>query len=162
MPQASGSGKGCRCVSAERLASASMTRTASSVHALDPRRSRPRGDVVTCAVSLITVSRLCEQRRLGTAATPLDASALPGSGCVAEVRCAELGGTEAAAPVPDRCSHADIAEADYVRSAVTGQVGEEARVPVDPPASGEVAEVRDGERGRAEGPVAVVERDVDA
>ena len=40
MPHSAGSGKACRCVSAERLASASMRRTASSAHALEPRRSR--------------------------------------------------------------------------------------------------------------------------
>lgn len=40
MPQLSGSGKACRCVSAERLASASILRTASFAHGLESSRSR--------------------------------------------------------------------------------------------------------------------------
>src|SRR3982751_5739621 len=48
MPHSTGSGKVCRCVSAERFSSASRRRTASSVHALpEPARSRPFALIVT-------------------------------------------------------------------------------------------------------------------
>ena len=59
MPHSSGSGKACRCVSADRLASASMRRTASFAHARGSRgsRGRPFGDVVTRAVSPIPLAR---------------------------------------------------------------------------------------------------------
>ncbi len=57
MPHSAGSGKACRCVSAERLASASMRRTASSAHALEPEGLATVPGIVTCAVSPIGCSR---------------------------------------------------------------------------------------------------------
>ncbi len=54
-PQAAGIR--CRCVSAERFASASMRRTASLAHSLEPRRPRPLANVVTPVVSPIPASR---------------------------------------------------------------------------------------------------------
>ena len=68
MPQSAGSGKACRCVSAERLASASMRRTASSAHALEPLRSRPFRGVVTRAVSPIAQSRAARRPPFAPAA----------------------------------------------------------------------------------------------
>ena len=59
--------------------------------------------------------------------------------------------------------HAGIAETDDVRPPDTAQVGEEARMHVDAPAAGFVAEVADdGHRLEAERPVAVAVGDVDA
>ena len=51
MPQSGGSGKTCRWVSAERLASASMRRTDSLHHSREPMLSRPFGGILTPAVS---------------------------------------------------------------------------------------------------------------
>src|SRR5436190_8755789 len=47
IPHSGGSGNACRCVSAERLSSASMRRTASLAHSLEPWRSRLVPGVVT-------------------------------------------------------------------------------------------------------------------
>src|SRR5262249_20620633 len=54
-----------------------------------------------------------------------------------------------------------VSEADDVRAAVARDVDDEARVLVDTPASGDVAEVVDDPLRRLEGAVAVVARDVD-
>ena len=66
-------------------------------------------------------------------------------------------------PLDRRDVDPGVAEADDVSAAVTGDIGEEAGVPVDPPAAGLGAEVVDGRHGRVgEGAVSVGQRDVDA
>src|SRR5690606_14967811 len=70
---------------------------------------------------------------------------------------------EAAPSVAERHPHAFVAEADDVRDADASQIGEEARMPVDAPAPGDVAEILEHGHGREpEAAVAVAERHVDA
>ena len=67
---------------------------------------------------------------------------------------------ERAVGVCQRHVHAGIAEADDVGAAVAGDVGEEARMFLDPPAASLEAEVGQHGPGRAERPIAVAERDI--
>ena len=80
---------------------------------------------------------------------------LPAAGFEPEVVDDQAHRAERAIAVPERDVHAGIPKANDVGPAVTGHVGEEARVPVDPPAAGFEPEVVDDETNRAERAVAV-------
>ena len=82
----------------------------------------------------------------------------PATGLEAEVRQHELRRLERAVAIAQRRPHPGIAEAHDVGPAVTGDVGEEARVLLHPPATGLVAEVRQHEPRRLERPVAIAQR----
>ncbi len=78
---------------------------------------------------------------------------------VAEVLHDELGTLEGAVAVAQRHPDALVAEADDVRAAVAGEVGQEARVLLHPPTARAVAEVRHHELWGGEGGVAPVQGD---
>ena len=82
----------------------------------------------------------------------------PAAGLEAEVGEHELRRLERAVAVAQRRPHAGVAEADDVGPAVAGDVGQEARMLVDPPAAGLEAEVGEHEPRRLERAVAVAQR----
>src|ERR1039457_4233944 len=87
---------------------------------------------------------------------------MPTSGFVTEVRDHGLWlEGESSVAVAERNVDAGVSEADDVRAAVAGQVGQEARVLLYTPCSGYVTEVRDHELRVLKRSVAVAERDVD-
>ena len=86
----------------------------------------------------------------------------PAAGLVAEVVEDELRGGEGAVAVAERDVDAGVAEADDVGAAVTGDVGQEARVPVDTPTTRLDAEIRQDDARLGERPVAVAQRRPDA
>src|ERR1039457_5562921 len=87
---------------------------------------------------------------------------MPTSGFVTEVRDHGLWlEGESSVAVAERNVDAGVSEADDVRAAVAGQVGQEARVLLYTPCSGYVTEVRDHELRVLKSSVAVAERDVD-
>ena len=81
---------------------------------------------------------------------PLDA---PPAGVVAEVVDYARDRAEAAVRLGERHIHPGVAESDDVGAAIAGDVDDEARVLVDAPAAGVVAEVVDYARDRAEAAV---------
>ena len=86
----------------------------------------------------------------------------PAAGVVAEVGDTSCGALKVPSAVGARDLDAGVAEADDVGAAVAGDVGQEARVLVDAPAAGVVAEVGDDQLRRVEGAVGVGARDLDA
>ncbi len=86
----------------------------------------------------------------------------PAAGLVAEVVEDELGGREGAVAVAERDVDAGVAEADDVGAPVAGDVGQEAWVAVDAPATRLDAEIRQDDARLGERPVAVAQRGPDA
>jgi hypothetical protein len=81
----------------------------------------------------------------------------PATSLVAEVRDDQPWCLEGPITVVERDPDPCVSEPDNIRPSVAGQVGEEARVPFDPPAAGHIAECGNHEVGGLEGPVAVIE-----
>ena len=77
-------------------------------------------------------------------------------------RATNCGGWNVPSPLLSATYDAGVAEADDVGPAVAGEVGEQARMLVDPPAAGLEAEVGEHELRRLERAVAVAERDLHA
>ena len=87
----------------------------------------------------------------------------PASGFEAEIgKDRNRGKFEGPVTAAERDIDPGVPEADDVRPAVAGQVGEQARVPIDQPSSGLQAEISHDRDGRiAEAPVSLAERDID-
>ena len=74
---------------------------------------------------------------------------LPAAGRRPEVSDRQLDGLgEGAVPVVSGDIHPGLAEPDHIRPAVTRQISKEPRMPIDPPAPGGEAKVRNSQLGR--------------